>query len=58
MASAQLTYRDSFRDTVLCLRAMHALISSHALSVGRALVTNNEKEFVRVLGLKVENWAV
>ena len=28
MAFAQLTYRDSLRDTVLCLRAMHVLIAS------------------------------
>lgn len=32
------------------------LIAAHALSVGSTLVTNNEKEFCRVEGLKVENW--
>ncbi|HOP46442.1 MAG TPA: type II toxin-antitoxin system VapC family toxin [Desulfobacteraceae bacterium] len=32
------------------------LIAAHALSLGWALVTNNEKEFRRVEGLKVENW--
>ncbi|CAK0764533.1 Ribonuclease VapC2 [Gammaproteobacteria bacterium] len=32
------------------------LISAHALSVGMILVTNNEKEFRRVQGLRVENW--
>ncbi len=32
------------------------LIASHAKSEGQILVTNNVKEFVRVPGLKVENW--
>jgi len=33
-------------------------IAAHAKAVGLTLVTNNEKEFRRVRGLKVENWAV
>jgi tRNA(fMet)-specific endonuclease VapC len=33
------------------------LIAAHALSLGLILVTNNEKEFKRVDGLKIENWA-
>lgn len=32
------------------------LIAAHALSLNWTLVTNNEKEFRRVEGLKVENW--
>ncbi len=32
------------------------LIAAHALSMGMTLVTNNEREFSRVSGLKVENW--
>lgn len=32
------------------------LIAAHARSVGATLVTNNEREFGRVAGLKVENW--
>lgn len=32
------------------------LIAAHALSLGWILVTNNEKEFSRVDGLKIENW--
>ena len=32
-------------------------IAAHALSRKLTLVTNNEKEFSRVQGLKVENWA-
>ncbi len=31
-------------------------IASHALSLGLTLITNNEKEFKRIEGLKVENW--
>ncbi len=32
-------------------------IASHAKAGGLTLVTNNEREFRRVRGLKVENWA-
>ena len=32
-------------------------IAAHALAAGLVLVTNNEKEFRRVRGLKVQNWA-
>jgi tRNA(fMet)-specific endonuclease VapC len=31
-------------------------IAAHALSLGKIVVTNNEKEFTRVAGLKIENW--
>lgn len=31
-------------------------IAGHARSEGFVLVTNNEKEFARVAGLRVENW--
>jgi len=33
-------------------------IASHAVAAGLTLVTNNEREFRRVRGLKVRNWAV
>ncbi len=36
---------------------MDMLIAAHALSIGCTLVTNNEREFSRVLSLKTENWA-
>jgi tRNA(fMet)-specific endonuclease VapC len=32
-------------------------IAAHALSLGVTLVTNNTKEFSRVSGLRLENWA-
>jgi len=36
---------------------MDLMIAAHARSVGAVLVTNNEKHFRRVAGLKVENWS-
>ena len=37
--------------------AMDLLIAAQGLSLGVRLVTNNEREFRRVPGLRVENWA-
>lgn len=37
--------------------AMDMLIAGHALSIGATLVTNNVREFRRVEGLTIENWA-
>ena len=36
--------------------SLDMLIAAHALSTACTLVTNNEKEFVRVPNLKIENW--
>ena len=33
-------------------------IAAHAVASGLTLVTNNEKEFRRVRGLKVQNWTI
>lgn len=33
------------------------LIAAHVLSLGLTLVTNNVREFARVAGLRVDNWA-
>ena len=38
------------------LGAFDAMIAAHARSMKLTLVTNNEKHFRRVAGLKVENW--
>lgn len=38
--------------------SLDMLIAAHALSTGCILITNNEKEFKRIPGLRVENWAV
>ena len=35
---------------------LDTLIAAHALSFPAILVTNNEREFRRIEGLKVENW--
>jgi tRNA(fMet)-specific endonuclease VapC len=35
---------------------LDTLIAAHALSMNLPLVTNNQREFRRVPGLKVENW--
>ncbi len=32
-------------------------IAAHAKSAGMILVTNNEREFTRIAGLEIENWA-
>ena len=37
--------------------SLDMLIAAHALSLACTLVTNNEKEFIRVPDLKLENWA-
>ncbi len=39
------------------LGAYDMLIAAHALSLGLTLVTNNVREFSRVAGLRLENWA-
>ena len=36
---------------------LDTLIAAHALAQNLVLVTNNEREFRRVPGLRVENWA-
>lgn len=35
---------------------MDLLIAAHALALGCTLITNNEREFRRVKGLRVGNW--
>jgi len=35
---------------------MDTLIASHALAVDATLVTNNQKHFAKVPGLRLENW--
>ena len=36
---------------------LDTIIAGHAQSLGFTVVTNNTKEFKRVSGLKIENWA-
>jgi tRNA(fMet)-specific endonuclease VapC len=37
--------------------SLDTMIAAHALSLNVALVTNNTREFSRVKGLRLENWA-
>lgn len=41
----------------LTIGPMDTMIAAHALSLGATLVTNNLREFSRVEGLALENWA-
>lgn len=34
------------------------LIAAHALSLGLTLITNNERDFADIPGLRVENWTL
>lgn len=36
--------------------SLDRLIAAHALSLGLTLVTNNERDFSEIPGLRVENW--
>jgi len=38
------------------IASLDMLIAAHALSIGCSLVTNKEKEFIRIPNLKIENW--
>ena len=49
--------RHTLRQRGRPIGANDLLIAAHARSVGATLVTNNQGEFGRVPGLRVENWA-
>ena len=49
--------RHTLRQRGQPIGANDLLIAAHARSVGATLVTNNQGEFGRVPGLRVENWA-
>lgn len=36
--------------------SLNMLIAAHALSIAATLVTNNEKEFIRIPNLNIDNW--
>jgi len=38
--------------------SLDMLIAAHAKSLSHTLVTNNEREFRRIEGLKIENWVI
>jgi len=49
--------RASLQRRGLSIGPLDTLIAAHALSLGLVLVTNNTREFCRVEGLQVEDWA-
>ena len=49
--------RAVLEETGTLVGGMDLLIAAHAVSLGARLVTNNVREFRRIPGLRVENWA-
>ena len=49
--------RTELERTGLPVGAYDLLIAAQALSLGLTLVTHHVREFARIKGLKVENWA-
>ena len=50
--------RAELEQRVTPIGSLDTMIATHALSQKAPLVTNNTREFARVPGLKLENWAV
>jgi len=48
--------RSQMESTGALIGGNDLLIAAHALQTGRTLVTANEREFMRVPGLKLVNW--
>ena len=48
--------RSDLEKSGIIIGSNDLLIAAHALSLNHILVTNNEKEFRCVHGLKIENW--
>jgi len=58
-AAAALSYgqiRAALERQGLPIGSLDTLIAAHALSAQITLVTNNVREFSRVVGLKIEDW--
>jgi len=58
--NAALAYGDiraALERTGATIGPLDTLIAAHAVSLGVVLVTNNQREFRRVPGLRCENWA-
>jgi tRNA(fMet)-specific endonuclease VapC len=56
-ASAYAAIRTDLRRRGLPIGAMDMLIAATCITAGAVLVTNNVREFARVPGLTVDNWA-
>jgi len=50
--------REALESQGLPIGPLDTWIAAHAMAIDATLVSNNVKEFRRVKGLKVENWAV
>jgi predicted nucleic acid-binding protein len=53
----QFVEQDRDEEHALRVGPLDTTIAAHALSLGLTIVTDNEREFCRVTGLKVHNWA-
>jgi len=49
--------RHSLESAGRGIGGIDTLIAAHAFAIGATLVTNNQAEFGRVPGLKIENWS-
>jgi tRNA(fMet)-specific endonuclease VapC len=49
--------RSELENRGVPIGAYDLMIAAHALSLGLTLVTNNVREFARVEGLRLDNWA-
>ena len=48
--------RSKLQSKGVVIGSLDMLIAAHAKSLDITLITNNTKEFIRVEGLKLENW--
>ena len=55
-ASVYGEIRENLQRAGIPIGPLEMLIAAHAKAEGLILVTNNVKEFERVLELKIENW--
>lgn len=55
-AAAYGTVRADLERAGTPIGSLDMLIASHALALDRTVVTNNTREFQRVVALKMENW--
>jgi tRNA(fMet)-specific endonuclease VapC len=55
---AARAYGEIARKTGVTRASFDLLIAAHAIALGRPLITNNERDFRKVIGLQMENWTV
>lgn len=52
------TVRNQLQQQGQVIGGLDMMIAAHALTIDATLVTNNTREFERVIGLKLENWTL